>query len=178
MCIAQHVTRRCCRTAVPLALQSSRKAQRYEEVRMLIRFLLVLFPLMALAACDPMARHHLSIPHTMHASDISLLVDGDEGLRYKLDAIDSILTGNGLFRVSPHEGAFRTYDSEKEPSESRGSFVYVDILVDPKNSDIDVIYQAFPASPSSGKKLLAGIEEAVRELHSKELQPTAGAPAE
>lgn len=111
-----------------------------------------------ISGCDTMMHKEIYIPHSMETgSSLSRVVTVPK-IAASLDMIEEAALTNGLYKVQPKNGAYRRYDSEKNPSEKRGSFTYMDIFVIPASNQIKIEYFSFPASPFGDVELLKDIE--------------------
>jgi len=80
-----------------------------------------------------------------------------------LEIIKETAIANGLYEVEPKDGAYRRYDSQRNPSDNRGSFTYMDIFIQPNEDQIKIKFLSFTAYPYDKGEILAEIEKKIKE---------------
>lgn len=99
-----------------------------------------------LAACDSMIHREIVVHNVVPAaSNKTAFISSDE-IELNVRAIDAIASKYGFYKVDSRDGAFRTYDMDKEPIKNRGSFTFFNVFLLEEANEIKIVYVSFPAS--------------------------------
>lgn len=116
---------------------------------------------LVLTGCDPMLHRELVISNAYLVNNSSSVVVENSDFNNKIRIIDKILTNNGFYQVTSHEGAYKTYDKDKNPMKNRESFTFVNIVLIKERKEIKIEYTSFPAGPFGKVEVLEEISNEI-----------------